>query len=92
MHSRVAGSLLHAIGLQEMIAGSLAEYEELAIKLASDAALLADIMSRLRANKDTYPLFNTVKFCRNLESAYTSMWDKCQRGVGVDSFIVREVK
>ena len=88
MHSRVAGSLLHAIGLPEMIAGSLTEYEEMAIKLAFDAALLADIKSRLRVNKESYPLFKTEQFCRNLESAYTSMWEKYQRGEGAESFAV----
>lgn len=72
---RVAGSLLHAIGLPELIAGSLAEYEEMAIKLALDPKLLEDIKNRLRVNKESYPLFDTKQFCRNLEAAFTSMWE-----------------
>lgn len=89
---RVAGSLLHAIGLPEMIAGSLAEYEEIAIRLASNATLLDDIKSRLRTNKDSYPLFNTVQFCRNLESAFTNMCKRYQSGKTPESFSVVEEK
>jgi predicted O-linked N-acetylglucosamine transferase (SPINDLY family) len=39
--ARVAGSMLTAIGLPEMIADSEAAYEVLAVKLASDPGLLA---------------------------------------------------
>ena len=91
MHSRVAGSLLGAIGIPEMIVGSLAEYEEVALKLALDSALLAETKERLRANKDTYPLFNTMQFCRNLEKAYTVMWERYQNKQPPEHFDVAGV-
>ncbi|NTW98994.1 MAG: tetratricopeptide repeat protein [Geobacteraceae bacterium] len=87
---RVAGSLLHAIGLPELIAGSLAEYEELAVRLATDATFLDGIKVKLRANKDSYPLFNTVQFCRNLESAFSGMFERSQSGKTPESFSVVE--
>ncbi len=78
--SRVAGSLLHAIGLPELIAHTLEEYEQIALRLVTTPALLADIKARIAANQATYPLFDTEAFCRNLEAAYIAMWRKSQLG------------
>lgn len=58
---------MHAIGLPELIAHSLQEYETLALKLANDSAYLADIKTKLLENQKSYPLFDTELFCRNLE-------------------------
>jgi predicted O-linked N-acetylglucosamine transferase (SPINDLY family)/SAM-dependent methyltransferase len=76
--SRVAGSLLHAIGLPELITHSLEEYEALVLKLAQDRLLLADAKARLAANKAIYPLFDTDRFCRSLEAAYIQMYDQVE--------------
>jgi predicted O-linked N-acetylglucosamine transferase (SPINDLY family) len=74
--SRVAGSLLHAIGMQDLITHSLEDYEALVLKLAHDPALLADAKARVKANRNTTALFDTERFCRNLEAMYTAMWRK----------------
>jgi predicted O-linked N-acetylglucosamine transferase (SPINDLY family) len=74
MPSRVAGSLLHAVGLPELVTGSLADYEALALALARDPARLAGLRARLAAARDTAPLFDTRGFCRDLEAAYLAMW------------------
>jgi SAM-dependent methyltransferase len=71
--SRVAGSLLQAIGMPELIAQSLEEYEQIALKLVTTPELLADVKARLIANKTTCALFDTEKFTRNLEEAYMTM-------------------
>lgn len=78
--ARVAGSLLHAIGMPELVTHSLAEYEALAFKLATSPAVLADLKSRIMANKATYPLFDTAAFCGNMEAAYIAMWRQAQLG------------
>jgi len=83
--ARVAGSLLQAIGLPELIAHSLQEYEQLALRLVKNPVLLADIKARLTANKKTYPLFDTENFCRNLEAVYISMWRQYQLDGARDS-------
>ena len=57
---RVAASLLQAVGLPELIVSNLEEYEALALKLARDPALLAEIKAKLARNRDTYPLFDTA--------------------------------
>ena len=77
---RVAASLLHAIGLPELVTSSLAEYEELALALARNPERLAAIKAKLMRNRDTEPLFDTARFTRDLESAYTTMWERTQRG------------
>jgi predicted O-linked N-acetylglucosamine transferase (SPINDLY family) len=86
--ARVAGSLLNAIGLPELVTKSLEEYEALALKLALDPVLLASLKEKLARNRDTYPLFNTARFTRHIETAYITMWERYQRGEPPASFAV----
>lgn len=65
---RVAASLLHAVGLPELVTRSLAEYEALALALARDPARLAALRARLAENRLRAPLFDTARFCRQLEA------------------------
>jgi predicted O-linked N-acetylglucosamine transferase (SPINDLY family) len=85
---RVAASLLHAVGLPELVTSSLAEYEKLALALARDPQRLAAIRAKLMRNRQTEPLFDTARFTRNLESAYLTMWERQQAGLPPDSFAV----
>jgi predicted O-linked N-acetylglucosamine transferase (SPINDLY family) len=89
--SRVATSLLHAVGLPEMVTTNLADYEALALKLARDPAMLAELKAKLARNRDTTPLFDTARFTRHIESAYTTMWEKWQRGEAPQSFSVAPI-
>jgi predicted O-linked N-acetylglucosamine transferase (SPINDLY family) len=77
---RVAASLLRAIGLRELVAETLEQYEALALKLARDRALLGAYRERLAANRLTQPLFDTDLFRRHIEAAYLRMWELHQRG------------
>ncbi|MGH8699965.1 MAG: tetratricopeptide repeat protein [Burkholderiales bacterium] len=86
---RVAASLLGAVGLPELITSSWEDYEALALKLAVDSKLLADIKAKLAQNRATHPLFDTDRFRRHIESAYSMMWERFQRGDGPASFGVR---
>src|SRR5438105_11690214 len=52
--ARMAGSLLNAIGLPELITHSLEDYEQLAAKLATDEKLLVEIKQTLLRNRETY--------------------------------------
>src|SRR5262249_40388131 len=69
--SRMAGSLLRAVGLPELVAASVSEYENLASELARDTVRLAAIKAKLARNRAHYPLFDTTRFTRHLESAFT---------------------
>lgn len=86
--SRMAGSLLRAVGLPELITYNTADYEALALRLATDRALLNGFRARLAANRRSSPLFDTARFCRDLESAYTSMWARHCRGEAPADFRV----
>jgi predicted O-linked N-acetylglucosamine transferase (SPINDLY family) len=88
---RVAASLLNAVGLPELIAGSREDYEALALKLAFNRELLADIKARLAQNRATYPLFNTDRFRRHIEAAYVTMWERGQRGEPPAGFAVPQL-
>lgn len=72
---RVAASLLHAIGLPELVTRSVEEYETLALRLATEPQLLSDLRRKLRANRLTTPLFDTRRYARHLEAAFTRMWE-----------------
>jgi protein O-GlcNAc transferase len=86
--SRVAGSLLAAVGLPELMTCSLADYETLALRLAREPQCLAAVREWLARNRQTYPLFDTVRFARHIEAAFTVMWERSARGEAPESFAV----
>ena len=73
-------SLLQAVGLPELITTHLADYEALALTLTTQPARLDELRARLAANRQTSPLFQTKRYCRNLEAAYTEMHARSARG------------
>jgi predicted O-linked N-acetylglucosamine transferase (SPINDLY family) len=85
---RVAASLLHAIGLPELVTASLPEYEQTALLLARDPARLSALKAKLMRNRDTAPLFDTARFTRDLEFAYTSMQERHESGMPPVAFSV----
>jgi predicted O-linked N-acetylglucosamine transferase (SPINDLY family) len=84
----MAGSLLRAVGLPELVTTSAKEYENLASQLARDPARLAAVKARLVRNRDTYPLFDTARFTRHLETAFTTIYDRLQQGLPPTTFTV----
>jgi protein O-GlcNAc transferase len=89
--ARVAASLLRAVGLPELITNSFREYEALALRLAHEPTLLATIKSKLAQNRKTYPLFDTARYTRHIESAYETMWRTYQDGRAPAAFAVESV-
>jgi predicted O-linked N-acetylglucosamine transferase (SPINDLY family) len=85
---RVAASLLRAVGLPELVTETLADYEALALRLAREPPLLHGVKAKLAHNRETFPLFDTGRFTRNIEAAYTTMWQRQQRGEPAHSFTV----
>ncbi|MEW5726175.1 MAG: hypothetical protein AB1896_23905, partial [Thermodesulfobacteriota bacterium] len=78
--SRVPTSLLNAIGLPDLVAQNLEEYEALAVRLAQSPVEMDGIKKRLEKNRTKWPLFDTPRFTRNLEKAYLSMWEIYRSG------------
>jgi protein O-GlcNAc transferase len=86
--SRVGGSLLRAVGLPELVTRDLAEYERLALELATQPTVLAGIRSRLARNLPASPLFDAERYRKNIEAAYLIMSDLYRRGEEARSFAV----
>ncbi|WJR80801.1 tetratricopeptide repeat protein [Bradyrhizobium sp. NP1] len=78
--SRVAGSLLTASGLPELVMASLAEYENTALQLASDPSRLDALRKRLLATRDSNPVFDLARTAGHIEAAYLRMWQNWRDG------------
>jgi protein O-GlcNAc transferase len=73
--SRVAGSLLTALNLSDLICPTLAEYESKAVYYASNPAELEKIKQQLIKNKTNSFLFDTPTFTKALEASFVDMWE-----------------
>jgi predicted O-linked N-acetylglucosamine transferase (SPINDLY family) len=79
--SRVAASLLNAMGLPELVVHGWKDYFSLAKALALDPARLAAVRAKLAAARLTSPLFDTDRFTRDLERLYTRIWEQHRSGI-----------
>jgi predicted O-linked N-acetylglucosamine transferase (SPINDLY family) len=79
--SRVAASLLKAIDVPELIAETPLEYENLAVRLATEPQWLSHIKQRLAANRLTTPLFDIEGYARHIEAAYTRIHERYHSGL-----------
>ena len=77
--SRVAGSILHAAGLPELVTSTLAEYEAMALRLAGDRTALEMLRARVQKCRIEAPLFDTPRFTRAIEAAFEWMMQKVGR-------------
>ena len=68
--SRMAGSLLSAVGLPDLITTSLADYERLAITLGRTPARVASTKRYLAEHGRTSPLFDVPQIVRDIEAAF----------------------
>jgi protein O-GlcNAc transferase len=75
---RVASSLLHAAGLTELVTTTLADYENLALKLARDPDARAALREKIACRQT--PFFDSIRHTRILEAAYRQMWRTAQNG------------
>ncbi|MEE9905304.1 MAG: tetratricopeptide repeat protein, partial [Chlorobium sp.] len=88
---RVAASLLHAIGLPELVTATEAEYEALAVGLAMDPERLRSIREKLLENRERAPLFDTERFTGYLEAAYNAMYRRYHDDLPPDHLEITEV-
>jgi predicted O-linked N-acetylglucosamine transferase (SPINDLY family) len=79
--SRMAASALMGVGLEELITQTPEDYEDLAIKLGTNAAFYQSIQDKLKRQKDQAPLFNTEKFTRHLETALEQVVHHARAGL-----------
>jgi predicted O-linked N-acetylglucosamine transferase (SPINDLY family) len=85
---RVAASLLLAAELPELVTENAADFEALAVRLATDRAALKALRDRLAQNKKSCALFDTDRFRKNIEAAYRTMWERWLAGEKPQGFAV----
>jgi len=88
---RVAASLLNAIEMTELITTSRAEYEFLAIELATNPQKLSFIKEKLRNNRTQTALFNTSRFTKHIEAAFHIMMDRYLHGMPPEHIYVENL-
>lgn len=88
--SRVAGSILTAANLPELVTESLEQYEALALELANDPARLKALRSRA-SNAASTPMFDIAMYTRDLERAYIRMAEIYNSGESPQAITVREL-
>ena len=79
--ARVSASLLHAIGLPELVTESDEAYEALCHELAATPGKLAAIRERLAGNRLTAPLFDSELYTRRIEAAYQAAFQRHGEGL-----------
>ena len=68
--SRVAASLLTALGMPELITRSTEQYKELALDLATNPGHMAAVRAKLSAARTTATLFDSQLYTQNMQRAY----------------------
>jgi predicted O-linked N-acetylglucosamine transferase (SPINDLY family) len=81
---RMAGSLLNAIGLSDLVTNSLEEYQLAAMKFARDATFRDSLRDKLKFGLRSSSLFNTEQRTRNIEDAYHAIYRRYQDGFAVE--------
>lgn len=78
--SRVGSSLLHAVGLDDLIVTDLDQYSRKAVQLATNPKMLSGIRNKLIANLPKTSLLDNPRFAGSLEHLYKVMWDRFFKG------------
>ena len=88
--ARMGASIVNALNLPELITNTPEEYESLAIELATNPDKLKAIKDKLASNLSTAPLFDTKLFTKNIEAAYTTIFERHHQGLGPDHIYVEQ--
>ena len=85
---RVATSLLHAVGLSRLCTASISDYVAQALELARTPSELSALKAHLERGRSSFPLFDTVAYCRHLEDAYQEICARYSRGESPSTLVL----
>ena len=88
--SRMAGSLLTTLGLDELVTNSLGDYERTALRLATEDGALDALRAKLAAGRDASPLFEMGRFTTALEAAFARMLERHVAGEAPAAFEIED--
>ncbi|BCL37788.1 O-linked N-acetylglucosamine transferase, SPINDLY family protein [Nostoc sp. MS1] len=74
--ARNSYTMMMNAGITEGIAWTDEEYVEWGVRLGKDEALRKEIAWKLKQSRKTSPLWNGKQFTREMENAYTQMWQR----------------
>ncbi len=86
--SRLAGSLLISIGLEDLVTSNTNDYEKLALSLALNPSKLKNYREALQNNRRTHRLFDIKLYTQNFEKAVEQMYQKSIDGLPPDHIII----
>ncbi|UFS72425.1 tetratricopeptide repeat protein [Geomonas sp. RF6] len=79
--SRVGATLLSAVGLPFLVAGSAEEFRDAAVSLGGNLEQLGELRASLREMMAASPLLDAPTFARKVEKAFRGIWEEwCGRG------------
>ena len=87
--SRVAASLLSAIEVPELITNTHTDYVNTAIELATNPIKLKAIKDKLKRNRFTTPLFDTPTFTKQIEAAYSQIYERYHNDLTTDHIFIK---
>ena len=79
--SRVAGSLLNAVGLPELMCHDVAQYRRTIVELARDPVRRSALRDRLDEARDHSPLFDSARFTQDYEALLVRMIERQRAGL-----------
>lgn len=83
--SRVAGSLLNAVGLPELICTDVHQYRHTIVELARDPQRRQAMRDRLDQAREDSPLFDSARFTRDYEGLLVRMIERQRAGLPADA-------
>jgi predicted O-linked N-acetylglucosamine transferase (SPINDLY family) len=86
--ARVAGSVLMALGMDELVTKDWQAYEAQAVRIGLESGYAKSLKDKLERNRKEAPLFDTARLTRHMESAYEQMHERVQQGLEPQGFEV----
>jgi protein O-GlcNAc transferase len=71
---RVGAAILEAIGLDDLVGNTVADYIEIAVTLAGDPERLVGLRTEVRRRLETSGISDIEAVTRNIEAGFRTMW------------------
>ncbi len=78
--ARVAGSILTAAGLTDLVTTTASAYKAKALQMATDSTYYADVKARVMSSHDNSPLYDTRGYTRDFEDLLKQVFEAQHAG------------